>query len=242
MSYSTDKKIPVYVSCTDTLVRVKIQITIEDPSTCKVHIVKEITEDLKPGDKQFFSFAAHGINEPIGPNLPTYAELGQADFDGTLFKDCKEATTEEAEQYRDSNTYQEVQFHAAYETTDRDLPDSERYRQATVIQQEWKRESDQAFKAKRARDLELIIKSTQRRQVAQRHGFDPDTALELENPTVLAGVLRKSEARKNPTVKEHTESEEEIKEILLNQSRKRAALKKQEKGNEEKKSKIAWRN
>jgi hypothetical protein len=224
MASIEESKIPVHIACTDTLIQVKIQFIAEDPTTEKIHVVKELTANIKPGDKEYYCFAAHDINEPKGTGLPTYSELGQADLNGTLFKNCKEASAEQAAEYRDNHLYFEEQYYTIYKSTDPTLPEEERFRQVSEIIKEHRRVLADKARTKRLNDNEYIAKIAKRLQLAEQYGFDRDTTHELENPEVLAGLLRKTKTKKSE-IEELTSDEEQYKE----QSRKRAALNKADK-------------
>jgi hypothetical protein len=240
MSKKTESGIPVYQACTNSHIRVKITVLSENPNSKKVHVVKEVTEDIELGYTRTYTIGATSINTPVGiattGEQPTYATLDFADTDGTKFKDCKVATYEETEGYRDTTLYRNfirktfLDRKATGTGTEEKPAGTDKEEEvpafAYVLTEEEK-------EAKRLRDIAYAEKLALRRALAIKHGFDPDTNKELEKPCILSTCLRKLK-RKGPVKKyESSESESDISEGEYREytdrnkrGRKRAELKK----------------
>jgi hypothetical protein len=222
MSKRTDSGIPVYQACTNSHLRVKITVLSENPNTKKVHVVKEVTEDIELGYTRTYTIGATNINAPVGiittEEQPTYATLGLADTDGTKFKDCKIATYEDTAAYRDTTLYRN---YIRKSFSDRKAPPTT----GTGTEEEKSAGTDKekelpAFvyvlteveqEAKRLRDIAYAEKLALRRALAIKHGFDPDTDKELEKPCILSSSLRAQRKIRKPVYSDHS-SEEEISE------------------------------
>jgi hypothetical protein len=221
MSKTTESGIPVYQACTNSHLRVKITVLSENPNTKKVHVVKEVTENIELGYTRTYTIGATNINAPVGiittEEQPTYATLGLADTDGTKFKDCQVATYEETVAYRDTTLYRN---YIRKSFSDRKAPpttgtgteesagtDKEKELPAFVYVL-----TEEEQEAKRLRDIVYAKKLELRRSLAIEHGIDPDTNLELEKPCILSTALRARRKYRKPVEDIDLSSDGEISE------------------------------